>query len=272
MTLLAIALGRAVWLQAVRGPELAAMALRQHRETVVVPAGRGTIFDRNGEPLAIGRQATTVLRIHARSTTRATHTRDREAARTPTGRRVFVAVDRSRGFVYVERKADPLKAEGSRNSGSRASASTPRSCGLPAGSRRRSGARLRGPRQQRARRPRALARGTLAGGREARPSSRTRSAGHSTSSPRSRRRQARTSGSRSTSRSRRRRKRCSRTPSAAGVPAPPLRSSSTPTPDPSSRWRWHPGSTRTASRRPARIGAGIARSPTPTSRARRSSW
>ena len=36
------------------------MALRQHRETVVVPAGRGTIFDRNGEPLAIGRQATTV--------------------------------------------------------------------------------------------------------------------------------------------------------------------------------------------------------------------
>jgi len=58
--LLAAALGRAVWLQAVKGPELAAMAVRQHRETVVVPAGRGTIFDRNGEPLAIGRQATTV--------------------------------------------------------------------------------------------------------------------------------------------------------------------------------------------------------------------
>ena len=36
------------------------MALRQHRETVVVPAGRGTIVDRNGEPLAIGKLATTV--------------------------------------------------------------------------------------------------------------------------------------------------------------------------------------------------------------------
>ena len=36
------------------------MAVRQHRETVVVPAPRGTIFDRNGEPLAIGEQAMTV--------------------------------------------------------------------------------------------------------------------------------------------------------------------------------------------------------------------
>ncbi len=44
-----------------------------------------------------------------------------------------------------------------------------------------------------------------------------------------------------------------------------------PTPETSSRWRRHPGSTRTASRRPARIGAGTAQSPTRTSRARRSS-
>ena len=33
---------------------------RQHRETVVIPAGRGTIFDRTGVQLAIGEQATTV--------------------------------------------------------------------------------------------------------------------------------------------------------------------------------------------------------------------
>ena len=58
---LGIALGRAFWLQAVNGDAYAAMAVRQHRETVVVPAGRGTIFDRNGEPLAIGEQATTVF-------------------------------------------------------------------------------------------------------------------------------------------------------------------------------------------------------------------
>ena len=36
------------------------MAERQHQETTEIPAGRGTIFDRTGEPLAIGEQATTV--------------------------------------------------------------------------------------------------------------------------------------------------------------------------------------------------------------------
>ncbi len=36
------------------------MASRQHRETIEIPAGRGTIYDRTGEPLAIGEQATTV--------------------------------------------------------------------------------------------------------------------------------------------------------------------------------------------------------------------
>ena len=36
------------------------MAARQHEHTVTVPAGRGTIFDRNGVRLAIGEQTTTV--------------------------------------------------------------------------------------------------------------------------------------------------------------------------------------------------------------------
>ena len=60
LLLLGAAFARAVWIQVVKGPEYAAMALRQHRETIVVPASRGTIVDRNGEPLAIGRMATTV--------------------------------------------------------------------------------------------------------------------------------------------------------------------------------------------------------------------
>ena len=112
VTLLAVALGRAVWLQAVKGPELAAMALRQHRETVVVPAARGTIVDRNGEPLAIGEQTTTVY-ANPRQVDRP---RDLTLA---AGKALGVEpgivypllVDRSRGFVYVARKADPLRAE-----------------------------------------------------------------------------------------------------------------------------------------------------------------
>ena len=112
VALLAAALLRAVWLQAVKGPEYAAMAIRQHRETVVVPAARGTIVDRNGEPLAIGKQATTVF----------ANPRQVESARDLTlalGKHLGADLastysllsDRSRGFVYVARKANPEKAE-----------------------------------------------------------------------------------------------------------------------------------------------------------------
>jgi len=110
--LLAAALVRAVWLQAIRGPEYAAMAVRQHRETVVVPAARGTIFDRNGEPLAIGKQTTTVYANpqqvdRARDLTLAAG----KALGVEPGVVYPLLVDRSRGFVYVARKADPRKAE-----------------------------------------------------------------------------------------------------------------------------------------------------------------
>jgi cell division protein FtsI (penicillin-binding protein 3)/stage V sporulation protein D (sporulation-specific penicillin-binding protein) len=112
LLLLAAALVRAVWLQVIKGPEYAAMALRQHRETVIVPAARGTIVDRNGEPLAIGRLATTVY----------ANPRQVEDARDLTlaaGKQFGldpavlypVLTDRSRGFVYVARKADPRKAK-----------------------------------------------------------------------------------------------------------------------------------------------------------------
>ncbi|MFO7572908.1 MAG: penicillin-binding protein 2 [Gaiellaceae bacterium] len=110
VAMLSVALGRAFWLQAVNGDAYAAMAVKQHRETVVVPAGRGTIFDRNGEPLAIGRQATTVY-ANPRQVDRA---RDLTLAAVEhlgvDPATVYPQlVDRSRGFVYISRKADPVK-------------------------------------------------------------------------------------------------------------------------------------------------------------------
>ncbi len=112
LVLLGAALMRAAWLQVVKGPEYAAMALRQHRETVVVPAARGTIVDRNGQPLAIGRLTTTVY----------ANPRQVDDARDLTlsaGKLLGndpaelypQLIDRSKGFVYVARKADPKKAE-----------------------------------------------------------------------------------------------------------------------------------------------------------------
>ena len=104
-------LARAAWLQGVQASTFERLASRQHRETIQIPAGRGTIFDRTGEPLAIGEQATTVYA-------------DPRQIRDP--RRVAIAAakalgldanelygllgDRKRHFVYVQRKADPAKA------------------------------------------------------------------------------------------------------------------------------------------------------------------
>ncbi|HXF97315.1 MAG TPA: penicillin-binding protein 2 [Gaiellaceae bacterium] len=112
LALLAAALGRAVWLQAVHGDAYAAMALRQHRETVAVPAQRGTIFDRNGEPLAIGRQAITVY-ANPRQVRRARDLTLAAAEHLDADPNLLYPLlrDRSRGFVYVARKADPEEAE-----------------------------------------------------------------------------------------------------------------------------------------------------------------
>ena len=112
LALLAAVLARAFWIQAVNGSAYAAMAVRQHRETVVVPAPRGTIFDRNGEPLAIGRRATTVY-ANPRQVDRPrdlTLAAVEELGVDPA--MVYPQlVDRSRGFVYVYRKADPENAK-----------------------------------------------------------------------------------------------------------------------------------------------------------------
>jgi cell division protein FtsI (penicillin-binding protein 3)/stage V sporulation protein D (sporulation-specific penicillin-binding protein) len=112
LLLLGAAFVRAAWIQVVKGPEYAAMALRQHRETVVVPAARGTIVDRNGEPLAIGKLATTVY-ANPRQIDRPrdlTLAAAKQLGLDP-AELYPTLVDRSKGFVYVERKADPRKAK-----------------------------------------------------------------------------------------------------------------------------------------------------------------
>jgi cell division protein FtsI (penicillin-binding protein 3) len=106
-----VTLARAAWIQGVRGGDYDALASRQHREPVELPAGRGTIFDRTGEPLAIGEQATTVyadprsIEDPQRAAVAAAETLGLDPDE------VFERLtDRSRGFTYVLRKADPFKA------------------------------------------------------------------------------------------------------------------------------------------------------------------
>jgi cell division protein FtsI (penicillin-binding protein 3) len=107
----AATLARAVWLQTVQASTLEGMASRQQRVTTEIPAGRGTIFDRTGEPLAIGEQTTTVYADPREvRNPRATALAAAKALGLDANKLYPLLADRSRHFVYVQRKADPAKA------------------------------------------------------------------------------------------------------------------------------------------------------------------
>ena len=111
LVVFATLLGRAAWLQAVQAGSLSQLASNQHRAVVVLPASRGTIFDRTGVQLAIGEQATTVYADPRQ-------VRDARVVATAAAKTLDVdadtlysqLVDKKRSFVYVKRKADPAKA------------------------------------------------------------------------------------------------------------------------------------------------------------------
>jgi cell division protein FtsI (penicillin-binding protein 3) len=109
--LFVVAIARAAWVQGAQHDHFAKMAVTQHRETIEVPAGRGTIYDRTGEPLAIGEQATTVYADprNVADAQRAALVAGKTLGLDPN--QIYPELkDRSKGFVYIERKADPVKA------------------------------------------------------------------------------------------------------------------------------------------------------------------
>ena len=107
-----VVLVRAGYLQAVRGGSLDKLAANQHRETISIPARRGTFFDRSGVELAIGERAVTVY-------ANPQQVEDPRQVAIAAGRALdlkpeklyALLTDRSKGFVYLQRQADPQKAE-----------------------------------------------------------------------------------------------------------------------------------------------------------------
>ncbi|HEU5477759.1 MAG TPA: penicillin-binding protein 2 [Gaiellaceae bacterium] len=102
---------RAAWIQTVRATSLAAQAQAQTKANLVLPAGRGTIYDRLGTPLAIGEQATDVIADPLQISD--PRHEARIAAKVlgiPVKPLYAQLADRSRGFVYVQRKAAPSRA------------------------------------------------------------------------------------------------------------------------------------------------------------------
>jgi len=107
----AVTLVRATWLQAFRAGELDQLAVGQHREVATLHAHRGTIYDRMGVELAIGEPAVTV-------SANPMQIQDPRTVALAAGRALDLAPedllpllsDRSRGFVYLARRADPAGA------------------------------------------------------------------------------------------------------------------------------------------------------------------
>ena len=106
------AFARVAWLQAVKAQALDRLADNQHREELDVKARRGTIFDRLGVQLAFGEPAITVYANPKQITDpRETAIAVGEALELDPGKLYPLLTDRSRGFVYLARKADPEKVE-----------------------------------------------------------------------------------------------------------------------------------------------------------------
>jgi cell division protein FtsI (penicillin-binding protein 3) len=103
---------RAAWLQGVKAGSYEALASGQHKATIVDHASRGTIFDRTGVQLAIGRQATTVYANPRQiQNPQATAELVARVLRLNADDVLAELSDRSRGFVYVARKADPERVK-----------------------------------------------------------------------------------------------------------------------------------------------------------------
>jgi cell division protein FtsI (penicillin-binding protein 3) len=104
-------LARDAWIATVRAAPLAAMATAQTKATVPLPAGRGTIFDAVGTPLALGEQATTVYvdpsAVTSPRSEAATAARILDLKRKPV---LAALTTQGTHFAYVERKAPPDEA------------------------------------------------------------------------------------------------------------------------------------------------------------------
>ena len=241
------------------------MAQSQTKTPVILPAGRGTIFDQLGTPLALGEQATTVYANPRQIANPRAAARAVERTLGLDANRVYpLLADRSHGFVYVARQADPAQAAALQHK------------------------KLPGfgfyPEEHRSYPQRSVAAqllgyvgidgNGLAGLELQLDRELAGRAGTETvvKDPDSAGRfRGRISSSRSTTASRRTRRKCCGRPFASGERRAPLRSCSTPAPVRFSRWRYSRVTTRTDSQLHRATCSGIARSQTPMSRARRSS-
>ncbi len=107
----ALILGRAFWLQGVKGAELSSQAAVQQTETVMVPGLRGRVLDRFGNELAVSEEAASIFatpyQVERPGQTAAKLAELLEMSEDE----VLEALSAESGFAYVARKVDLQTAE-----------------------------------------------------------------------------------------------------------------------------------------------------------------
>jgi cell division protein FtsI (penicillin-binding protein 3) len=112
LLLFALALVRSLWLQGIRGSELAEEARSQQVATVSVPGTRGRILDRNGSELAVSEDAATIIATpYQVDDPAATAERLATILDVPERDLLETLSDRESGFAYLARKVDLPSAE-----------------------------------------------------------------------------------------------------------------------------------------------------------------
>jgi cell division protein FtsI (penicillin-binding protein 3) len=106
VVLLALVMIRAAWVQGVTGGSLSAEAQSQQVEKIEVPGSRGTIYDRNGNELAVSEDAATVIATpyQVEDPTGTAHKLAKILDVSQDDILQLIS-DRSSGFAYIERKA-----------------------------------------------------------------------------------------------------------------------------------------------------------------------
>ncbi len=101
---------RLIWIQVIEAPAYAAMATAQRMRDIELPARRGTIYDREGEPLAVSVDARTV---YAAPNTMKDKAGAAQAVASVLGGDVAeyqAKLQKDTGFVYLARKVDMDRA------------------------------------------------------------------------------------------------------------------------------------------------------------------
>ena len=109
--LLIMVVVRMFWIQIVLAPAFAARATAQRTRSIELPARRGTIYDREGEPLAVSANAPTVYAapISVTDKVAAADALASVLGGNPAKYRAKLATDS--GFVYIARKVDRGRAQ-----------------------------------------------------------------------------------------------------------------------------------------------------------------